>query len=229
MPEWHPVHILSISYGGLMINILIVEDESDLANMIKEYVEILGHQVVGISNNGKDALQFASEHSIDLVLMDIRINGDMDGIETAAKLKENYSLALIYVTGNSDDELLHRATKTEPDAFLTKPFKEIDIKTNIEMATYKHKQKRDNMLKSVYNIEFDYDSFLKELGKILKSLRKEKGLSQVVFSKSLGINYRHYQDLEGGKSNLKMETLFKLAKYYNLSIPKLFEKGLSTL
>ncbi len=210
-----------------MSNILIVEDDPNLSEMIAEFVKNNGHNIVHICDNGHDAIKAVFNNPVDLILMDIGIQGDLDGIETAIKIKELFSISLIYITGQCDEALLKRASRTEPDAYLLKPFKNEDIKSNIEMAAFKHINKQNKKLKSIYNNQCEYTIFLKELGKILKGLRKEKKLSQVEFSKELGINYRHYQDLEGGKSNLKMETLFNLAKFYNLSIPTLFEKGTS--
>ncbi|MBT7609950.1 MAG: response regulator [Bacteriovoracaceae bacterium] len=210
-----------------MINILIVEDDPTLSGMVSEYVQDYGYNVVAVCNNGHDAIKTVFEHPVDLILMDVRIDGDLDGIETATKIKDLFTVSLIYITGQYDDNLLKRASLTEPNAYLVKPFKQEDIKSNIEMAILKHTNEQNNKMRSVYNSEVEYNIFLKELGRILKVLRKDKGLSQVEFSKELGINYRHYQDLEGGKSNLKMETLFNLAKFYNLSVPKLFEKGLA--
>lgn len=211
-----------------MINLLIVEDDPLLSDMVSEYVTDFGYNIVQVCQTGDDAIKATFEYPVDLILMDINLKGELDGIETAKKIQELFSVSLIYITGETDDSLLTRASETQPDAYLVKPFKQEDIKSNIEMAMYKHKSNINNQLKSVYNKECDYTSFLKELGKILKGLRKDKGLSQVEFSKELGINYRHYQDLEGGKSNLKMETLFNLAKFYNLSIPNLFQKGLDS-
>jgi two-component system, response regulator PdtaR len=210
-----------------MMNILIVEDDPTLSGMIAEYVKEYGYNIVGVCNNGHDAIKTVFEYPVDLILMDVGIEGELDGIETASKIKDLFSVSLIYITGQCDDNLLKRASLTEPNAYLVKPFKQEDIKSNIEMAIFKHTNDQNNKMRSVYNSEVEYNIFLKELGKILKILRKDKGLSQVEFSKELGINYRHYQDLEGGKSNLKMETLFNLAKFYNLSVPKLFEKGLA--
>lgn len=210
-----------------MINILIVEDDPTLSEMISEYVTSCGYNIVAVCTNGHDAIKTVFDYPVDLILMDIGIDGELDGIETASKIKDLFSVSLIYTTGQYDDENLKRASLTGPDAYLVKPFKEEDIKTNIELAMFKHKNIQNNKLKSIYDTEGEYTFFLIELGKILKTLRKDKGLSQVEFSKELGINYRHYQDLEGGKSNLKMETLFNLAKFYNLSVPKLFEKGLA--
>ena len=210
-----------------MINILIVEDDPLLSGLISEYVIEYGHNIVAVCTNGHDAIKTVFEYPVDLILMDIGIEGTLDGIETASKIKDLFSVSLIYITGQCEDALLKRASLTEPNAYLVKPFKQEDIKSNIEMAIFKHNNEQNSKLHAIYNSEVEYSMFLVELGKILKVLRKDKKLSQVEFAKELGINYRHYQDLEGGKSNLKMETLFNLAKFYNLSVPKLFEKGMA--
>lgn len=206
-----------------MYKILIVEDEELIANLLVESVVQCGYEVAGVFADGDSAIKHTFSHEVDVLLMDITLKGDMDGIQTAEKIKAIYDLPLIYITGSTDRSILDRAKITQPDAFLIKPFKIEDVQSNIEMAVYRHELDMNRRLESIYNKEVDYSTFLKSLGKIFKDLRKQRGLSQADFAKEMQINYRHYQDLEGGKSNLKLETLFNLARFHELSIPELFE------
>ncbi len=79
----------------------------------------------------------------DLILMDIVLKGDMDGIETAAKLNETESIPVIYLTAYADDEILKRAATTEPYGYILKPYKEKELKANIEMAIYRKNSEKE--------------------------------------------------------------------------------------
>lgn len=207
-----------------MYKIMIVEDEELIANLLGESVIQCGYGVSGIFADGDSAIKHTFSDEVDVLLMDINLRGDLDGIQTAEKIKAIYDLPLIYITGSTDRRILDRAKVTQPDAFLIKPFKIEDVQSNIEMAVYRHELDMDRKLQTIYDKGVDYNTFLKSLGKIFKELRKQRGMSQAEFAKEMQINYRHYQDLEGGKSNLKLETLFNLAKFHELSIPELFEQ-----
>ena len=123
--------------------ILIVENERLIADDIKLQLEDLGYDVVGISCNGKDALEKTSERKPDLILMDIVLTGDVDGIETAQKINEHYSIPFIYLTAYYDDEILKRASSTQPAGYITKPFSSVGLHAAIQMALYKQKKLRE--------------------------------------------------------------------------------------
>jgi two-component system, LytTR family, response regulator LytT len=128
------------------LNIFIVEDESIVAKDIQNSLVKLGYNVVGIANNGKEAIEKITELSPDLVLMDIMIKGSMTGIEVSEKIKETISIPVIFLTAYADESTLSRAKITEPYGYILKPFKEIDLHSTIEMAVYKH-QKDSALLK----------------------------------------------------------------------------------
>jgi two-component system, response regulator PdtaR len=104
------------------IKIFIVEDEIILANDLKQRLEKLGYVVVGIAGNGKDAIKKTEELDPDLILMDIVLRGDLDGIEIAQKIREIYDIPFIYLTSYYDDEILKRAKNTYPYGYITKPY-----------------------------------------------------------------------------------------------------------
>ena len=118
--------------------ILIVEDSPVAAHHLHVTLNREGYEVVGRCDSGEAALQFVSKSRPDLVLMDIIINGKMDGIQTAEQLKARYNIPVIYITGLTDKETISRATLTEPYGYLTKPFEDREIFTVIQMALYRH-------------------------------------------------------------------------------------------
>jgi len=118
-------------------NILVVEDEVIVAKDIQRSLEKLGYTVVGIANTGDKAIDLATKHKPDLILMDINIQGDKTGIETAGIIREDRAVPVIYLTAYADDDTLKKAKVTQPYGYLLKPFKEIDLRTNIEMALFK--------------------------------------------------------------------------------------------
>ncbi|WP_432738762.1 HD domain-containing phosphohydrolase [Maridesulfovibrio sp. FT414] len=122
--------------------ILIVEDEAIVALDIRGRLTALGYTVVGVAPSGEKAIQLAAEHVPDLILMDIMLEGIMDGIDTAAVIKEHQSIPVIYLTAYADNETLTRAKVTEPFGYIIKPFEDRELNLTIEMALYKHKAER---------------------------------------------------------------------------------------
>jgi CheY-like chemotaxis protein len=124
-----------------MVNarVLVVEDESIVAMGIKHKLENMGHIVVETVSSGENAVHAAREHNPDIILMDIVIKGDLDGIEAAQAIHEYSDIPIIYLTAYADDEMLMRARVTQPYGYIIKPFKSTELNANIQMALYKHK------------------------------------------------------------------------------------------
>ncbi len=118
--------------------IMIVEDESIVAMGIKHKLEELGYNVVGVVATGEKAVETALKIEPDLILMDIVLKGDMDGIDAAQKIHNQLDIPIIYITAYSDEEVLKRARITEPYGYILKPFKKSEVNANIQMAIYKH-------------------------------------------------------------------------------------------
>ncbi|MCP4110810.1 MAG: response regulator [Desulfobacteraceae bacterium] len=135
-------------------NILIVEDEFLIADGIRKSLEKQGYVVCAIVSSGEDAIQKAESEKPDLVLMDIVLKGDMDGIEAAKQIRSDLNIPVIYLSAFSDKNILERAKITEPYGYLIKPFKNRELYANIEMAIYKAKtdaalkQTKDNLRKA---------------------------------------------------------------------------------
>ncbi|MUL38491.1 hybrid sensor histidine kinase/response regulator [Gloeocapsopsis dulcis] len=119
-------------------NILIVEDELLVAKDIQNRLTKFGYTVVASASSGSEAIQQATEKHPDVVLMDIRLKGKIDGIEAAHRIYDSLNIPVIYLTANADDSTLERAKKTEPFGYILKPFKEKELKTTIEITLTKH-------------------------------------------------------------------------------------------
>ena len=123
-------------------NILIVEDEAVVAADLAGKLERAGYRVIGIASDGEDAIETAKALGPDLVLMDIRLAGQMDGIKTAERIQASRNIPIVYLTAHSDMDTLRRAASTEPFGYILKPFEERDVTTQIEIALFKHQAER---------------------------------------------------------------------------------------
>ncbi|MDL2124454.1 MAG: PAS domain S-box protein [Deltaproteobacteria bacterium] len=122
--------------------ILIVEDEGIIAKDIQSTLNRSGYSVIGIASSGEEAIKKAMEIHPDLVLMDIVLEGAMDGVEAAEHIRDHFDIPVVYLTAYSDDTTLQRAKITEPFGYILKPFQEKELYTTIEMALYKHTMQR---------------------------------------------------------------------------------------
>lgn len=127
-----------------MAGILIVEDEYIVAMDIQSSLEKNGFTVVGQANRAEQAIQKAGELHPGLILMDIGLKGEMDGIETAIQIKKRFNLPVIFLTAFGNPSVIERARLAEPFGYIFKPFEERELISNIKMALYKHET--DKML-----------------------------------------------------------------------------------
>ncbi|OUL36218.1 hybrid sensor histidine kinase/response regulator [Nostoc sp. T09] len=123
--------------------ILVVEDEAIVAKDLRNRLTRFGYMVPGVASSGQDAINKALEFCPDLVLMDIRLKGEMDGVEAAQEIHKHLDIPIIYLTAYADDNTLERAKVTEPFGYLLKPFKERELQTNIEIALTKHRLEKE--------------------------------------------------------------------------------------
>lgn len=119
-------------------SILIVEDQHIIAADIQNKLTMLGYQVVGSTDNGMQAVELASKLRPALVLMDVRLSGNMDGVEAAVLIRREFSIPVVFLTAHSDAETLERAGQADAFGYLLKPFEERELRTHIEIALYKH-------------------------------------------------------------------------------------------
>ena len=118
--------------------ILVVEDEQIVADDLRETLEILGYEVAGLAVSGEEAIAKVAATCPNLVLMDIRLEGAMDGIEASHIIQTDFQLPVIYLTANADRATLERVKQSEPFGYLMKPFSEKSLATTIEIAIARH-------------------------------------------------------------------------------------------
>src|SRR5262249_28322745 len=122
--------------------VCIVEDEMVVAKDIQTRLAQLGYTIVGHTGFGEEAVHLVQDLRPDLVLMDIRLQGTMDGVTAAEQIRSRFQLPVVYVTAYADEDTLCRARITEPFGYILKPFEERELRTVIEMALYKHQAER---------------------------------------------------------------------------------------
>lgn len=121
----------------------MVEDENIIAMDIQNRVKRLGYSVSAIAASGEEAIKKAAETHPDLVLMDIKLKGMIDGIEAAGQIRERFDIPVVYLTAFADDETLQRAKITGPYGYILKPVRDRELHSNIEIALHKHEMERE--------------------------------------------------------------------------------------
>ncbi len=120
------------------VSVLIVENEGIIALNIKTKLEDLGYRITAIAKSGEEAIQLAESTHPNLVLMDIRLPGQIDGITAAENISTQFNIPIVYLTAHADPEILHRAKITKPFGYIFKPFEIRELVSTIEIALYKH-------------------------------------------------------------------------------------------
>lgn len=120
-------------------SVLVVEDDVIIARAIQDTLADFGYSVPALVSSGEAAIERAGVAHPDLILMDIRLAGEMDGVEAAERIKSLYDIPVVYMTAYADEKLLSRAKLTEPYGYLIKPFQNKDLHATVEMACYKHR------------------------------------------------------------------------------------------
>jgi PAS domain S-box-containing protein len=119
------------------VSILIVEDEAIVALDLKQQLVGLGYEIVGMASSGEQAMELVAKRTPGLLLMDVRLQGDLDGIEVAEAILRDHHVPVIFLTSHSDDETVRRAALTAPYGYLTKPFQLRELRAGIEVALTK--------------------------------------------------------------------------------------------
>ena len=122
-----------------LMRVAVVEDEKIIQLEITRTLEQMGYQIAGLATTGPEAIALAESVKPDIMLMDIRLRGDMDGIEAAEQIIIQYSLPIIYLTANADEETIQRAKVSSPYGYLIKPVNFRELHTTLQMALYKHR------------------------------------------------------------------------------------------
>ncbi len=126
-------------------NILIIEDEYIIALNVKKILERDNYHVIDIVNNKQDAIKYVNEAHVDLIMLDIMLDGSQDGIDIAHTIKQTNEIPIIYLTAHSDEATLKKAKETEPHGYILKPINNIELLSSVEIALYKAEM--DNKVK----------------------------------------------------------------------------------
>ena len=116
------------------LQILVVEDEPIVGAALERELSKSGYDVVAVLDTGEEAISFAEQNAFDLILMDIELAGDIDGIDTAHRISKHRPVPIIFLTANTDTRTFNRAKLTQPVGFLSKPYRITDLKHSIALA-----------------------------------------------------------------------------------------------
>jgi len=122
--------------------IMVVEDDRIVARDIREQLGRIGHSVIAVTHSGEAAVDLAVAEKPDLVLMDVRLDGRMDGIDAAELIRTRCQIPVVFLTAYADDETVRRASRAEPFGYLLKPFEDLHLRSVIAMALHKHAAER---------------------------------------------------------------------------------------
>jgi DNA-binding NarL/FixJ family response regulator len=146
--------------------VLIVEDEHIVAMGIKRMLITLGYTVAGIASSGEGAIKKAESTIPDLVLMDIMLKGDVNGIEAAKEIKSLFDIPVVYLTACSEHKIVEKAWETNPSGYIVKPFDERDLQKRIYMALRRYKMEEQSIKKDPERAEKDLSKVEKDPDKI---------------------------------------------------------------
>jgi signal transduction histidine kinase len=190
--------------------ILVVEDEFITAMDLQNRLKNLGYDAPVIVSSGEEAIKKVKENNPDLVLMDINLNGEMDGIEAASKIHSFSDIPIIYLTAYSDEKILERAKITEPYAYIIKPFKDRELQINLEIAFFKNKiQKMSLENEGLIRASKTKTEFMMAMGHELRTpLNSIIGFSDLLKRKNFGelneIQEKYVDNINLSGNNLLM-------------------------
>lgn len=143
-------------------NVLIVEDELIIAKDLSLTLTKLGYNVAGHSSGAKEAVQMAAEKKPDVVIMDVMLKGDVNGIEAAKEIRDKHNIPVVFITAYSDDDTLNRTHSSSPFGYLVKPYKATDLHVTIETALARFREenelkKENELLHKLYEHDGDRD------------------------------------------------------------------------
>ncbi len=174
-----------------MVKILIVEDERLIARYIQKTLEQYGYEVTGIADTGEKAITQAQIQIPSLILMDIKLNGPIDGIETAKRIRARNNLPVIFLSAYSDENILNRAKAAEAFGYLLKPFNERMLRITIEMALY-----RNQMVARLQESEERYRTLFESSREGIVAVRPDGSILEFnpAFARLLGFEPTEFRD-----------------------------------
>lgn len=165
--------------------IMVVEDDENVAMVLEARLRSFGHQVCAVARSGPAAVRGALHHRPDLVLMDILLEGDMNGVEAAELIHNQLDLPIVFITCLSDQAILDRAMKTNAYGYVLKPYDTAELRYTIEIALLKHKAARER------------ESLIRKLEKALEDVKQLSGLLPICAScKKIRDDQGRWQEIE---------------------------------
>ena len=234
-------------------NIMIVEDEAIIAQEIKICLKEMDHTITSIVKTGEQALEKAHQDRPDLILMDIHLKGQMDGIKAAEIIRDRFNIPVTFLTAHADEKRLEQAKLTMPFGYVLKPFQDKDLKVAIDMGlfvakTNAKKRQAEEALKKAYDaLEIRIDERTVELAKANEVLIEEEeryrtlleNIPQKIFIKDKNLFYlscckKYAQDLKIKPEEIKGNDDFKffptaLAEKYRADDQAIIESGKTTV
>jgi PAS domain S-box-containing protein len=143
--------------------ILIVEDSRPIVNLLKKNLEIFGYRIPACVASGEQAVEAAGKHMPDVILMDIELEGKIDGIEAARQIRQEFDIPAIFITGDSGDSTLERSHLADPIGYILKPFTQKTLRTAVETGLYNYYATREKTKKSLQAVEVRYRNLVENL------------------------------------------------------------------
>lgn len=186
--------------------VFIIEDEAVVSEFLRDKLESIDYDVVGEAKRGETALTYCKDNPVDALLVDIKLEGEMDGIETAKRISEHRDCVIIYLTAYSASDLLERAKDTEPAGYLIKPIDEEELECTMEIALFNRtlKEERKQALE-------ERNRALQEKEQLLDEIRDVVERNTQIISELLDLQTEEDEGIDlKGKGNEAVESMLDL-------------------
>lgn len=207
--------------------VFVVEDEAIVSKDIQVCLKKLGYEVIGTYSSGEKALEAIKIEKPDIILLDIMLSGQMSGIETSLAIKENYNIPVIFLTAYTDEKTLGKAKITDPYGYIVKPFKEIDLRTSIEMALYKWKKENKTQVDKA-KINFSVSSefiYVKSNSRLIKLNNEDifyvEALKDYVTIHTDSSKYTIHSTMKDIETKLNTSDFFRIHRSFIVNLNKI--------
>ena len=208
------------------IRILIVEDDMIIAANLSLQLTKLGYEITGIESRGEEAIYHAKLNSPDIVLMDVNLKGDLDGVETVRFIQRTRNIPIVYLTANHDESTFMRAKSTQPHAFISKPFNKLNLQRTIALVAQQLKESKDDVSALSTPLEvLDDRIFVRHNGKMVKILldhilyvEADRNYCNIVTESS---DYLVVSTLKAIENRLKNGNFLRVHRSFMVNISKL--------